>query len=128
MCSRWVDGVVGGEDREKGAWVQLHKEEEERDIKARESVEVRLVEEVEERGMRQASTRPAKGRQTVEGEMRTNFDNQIVCKTSTIVIFIFCNSYLIHCRPCAYREGREKTSRMSSTFRNIMSDVNYGIR
>lgn len=29
--------------------------------------------------------------------------------------------------PCAYREGREKTSRMSSTFRNIMSDVNYGI-
>lgn len=76
MCSRWVDGAAGGEDREKGAWVQLHKEEEERDIKARESVEVRLVEEVEERGMRQASTRPAKGRQTVEGRVPIGRDGR----------------------------------------------------
>ena len=97
----------------------MHKEEEERDIKAR------LVKEVEERGMRQASTRPAKGRQTVEGEMKTNVNNQNIYYCH---IFIFCNSYLIDCRPRAYREGREKTSRMSSTFRNIMSDVNYGIR
>ena len=52
----------------------MHKEEEERDIKAR------LVKEVEERGMRQASTRPAKGRQTVEGEMKTNVNNQMFCK------------------------------------------------
>ena len=80
----------------------MHKEEEEeRDIKARELVEVRLVEEVEERGMRQASTRPAKGRQTVEGEMKTNFDNHIFCKTSAIVVFKLFNSCLIHCRPRA---------------------------
>ena len=33
-----------------------------------------------------------------------------------------------YCRPRAYRGGRCGASRMSSTFRNIMSDVNYGIR
>ena len=80
-------------------------------------------------GMRLAPTRTAKGRQLVEGRNLFPFwsilENEKICFKKK-KNFVFEN--LTICRPPAFRGGTCEASRMSSTFRNIMSDVNYGIR